>query len=92
MTYISFIYVPTTTTVTSITGIIQTFAPATVASFSITPVTQTTQLVPHIFQYNFPTPITTNSVRALQMAVNIVNSGGISPVYIYGITLGFNSA
>jgi len=89
VTYISIIYITGGTTVTSITGRIRTFTPTDLATFGITPLTGGTATNPSIFQYNFPSPISTASARAIQLAITLVGSSD-SVINVYSVSFGFN--
>ena len=87
-TYIAFIFTQINA-ITSITGIVRDFAGTNITTFTITPVSGGTSTNPSIFQYTFPAPITTSSVRALQLAVTVIGASNAT-MNIYSISLGFN--
>uniref|UniRef100_A0A6C0KPT0 Uncharacterized protein n=1 Tax=viral metagenome TaxID=1070528 RepID=A0A6C0KPT0_9ZZZZ len=89
VTYISIIYTTAGTTVTTITGRIRTFTPTDLATFTITPLTGGTDTNPSIFQYNFPSPISTASLRAIQLAITLEGSSD-SVINVYSVSFGFN--
>ena len=74
---------------TSITGRIQTFTPTDLATFAITPITGGTATNPSIFQYNFPSPISTVSAQAIQLAITLTGSSD-SFMNVYSVVFGFN--
>lgn len=88
--YISILYYPSGAgTIESITGIIRDFSPSNIETFAITPISGGTETNPSLFQYTFPTPITTLSPRGLQIAINVTLTSGDASVNILSIVLGF---
>jgi hypothetical protein len=89
LTYISFIYI--TSGVSNITGDIRDFTNTTVTTpFTITANSGgNIETNPNIFQYTFPTPITTVTARAIQLVITITGTNS-STMFIYSVSLGFN--